>query len=301
MNRAGLVKASLVCVLVSAAFANCTIEGLPASSGGPGEGGDGGGGGSGDTQGGSDANQAGGGNSGGKGGTGQVGGAGGAVAGDSSLGGLNSGSGGQGGEGGAPEPQGTTYDLKANWSNTNNPNGVWSLREGNNVITAVVQNWIGFQSQYAWAKAATGNGAVPAFLKVSSGDFEAPRAEVGDVVVHPQDEVSGAGLGQARIVWTAPTSGTVDVEGAVWLARTTLKRADEYTLTVAGVKKASGTIDFDDGNTRDDPHAFSANLLPVTSGDEVVLQISQHPGCEGEGSGSCAEFCGVRFTVKLTP
>jgi len=79
-------------------------------------------------------------------------------------------------------------------------------------------------------------------LKVSVDNFEADQAEKGDLIVHAQDEQGGPGLGQARIVWTAPSSGTIDIDGGLWLGRVSLKRSDDWTLTVAGTQKAMGKV-----------------------------------------------------------
>ncbi len=207
--------------------------------------------------------------------------------------------GGSGGSGGAaPEPQVVSYDLKTDWSDTQNPNGVWSLREGDNLITPAVADWNNYRGQPAWAKSATGSGHIPVLVRIAVAGFEAPQASLGDLIVHAQDEFGGPGLGQARIVWTAPASGKVDVEGGLWMARTSLGRSDDYTLTVAGVQKATGKVAANDGHTRDAPLPLSVSSVPVKSGDVVVLQISKSAACSDNKT--CAEFCGVLLTVKLT-
>lgn len=192
----------------------------------------------------------------------------------------------------------TVYDLKTDWSDTKNPNGVWSLREGVNVITPSVANWNGYKGQFAWAKSATGSGHIPVLVKVAVAGFEAPQAQIGDLIIHAQDEFGGPGLGQAQIVWTAPASGTVDIKGALWLGRTSLGRSDDWTLTVAGVQKSTGKVGAADGHDRANPWKLSETQVPVSLGQTVTLQISRSAACSD--ARTCAEFCGVLLTVTLT-
>ncbi len=192
----------------------------------------------------------------------------------------------------------TVYDLKTDWSDTKNPNGAWSLREGDHVIAAPVANWHGYKGQAAWCKAASGSGHIPVFLKISGAGFEAKQAQIGDLIVHAQDEFGGPGLGQAQIVWTAPASGTVDIKGGLWLGRTTLGRSDDWTLSVAGVQKAAGKVAANDGHDRNNPVPIAETNLPVSSGQTVVLQISRSAACAN--THTCAEFCDLLLTITLT-
>jgi hypothetical protein len=192
----------------------------------------------------------------------------------------------------------TVYDLKTDWSETKNPNGVWSVMIGTNVVPAVM-SWNGFQGQYAYATSASGNGHIPVLLKVSVNNFEANQAQMGDLIVHAQDEQGGPGLGQARIVWTAPSSGTIDIDGGLWLGRLSLKRSDDWTLAVAGAQKAAGKVAYNDGHTRNDPLQITQKQLPIMRDQTVVLQISRSAMCDAS-PGTCAEFCDLTFKVTLT-
>jgi len=192
----------------------------------------------------------------------------------------------------------TTYDVKTDWSDDKNPNGVWSLREGTNVITPSVANWHGYKGQRAWSKAASGSGHIPVFLKIAIAGFEAKQAQIGDLIVHAQDEFGGPGLGQAQIVWTAPASGTVDIKGGLWLGRTTLGRSDDWTLSVAGAQKATGKVAANDGHDRTNPVPIAESNLPVSAGQTVVLQISRSATCANNHT--CAEFCDLLLTITLT-
>ena len=188
----------------------------------------------------------------------------------------------------------TVYDLKADWSDTQNPNGVWSLREGTNLFPPVA-NWGGSQGQRAWCKARSGSGHIPVILKVSVMGFEAKEAQIGDLIVHAQDEIGGPGLGQAQIVWTAPASGTVDIKGGLWLGRL-IGRSDDWTLTIAGVQKSMGKVAA--GHDRNNPVPISETNVPIAAGQTIVLQISRSATCAN--TKTCAEFCDFLLTITLT-
>src|SRR3954468_1027624 len=59
----------------------------------------------------------------------------------------------------------TTYDLKAQWSDASNPNGVWTYREGTNALPHVAswQSTLGGWSsaQPGWARSENGNNRLP--------------------------------------------------------------------------------------------------------------------------------------------
>jgi hypothetical protein len=203
-------------------------------------------------------------------------------------------------------PTVTVYDLQKDWSDTQNPFGAWTIMIGpkdgtdagpNNVVKSV-PNWNGSQGQFAYSTSANGNGHIPVLLKVSVSGFEADQAQKGDLIVHTQDEQGGPGLGQARIVWTAPSSGTVDVDGAFWLGRVSLKRQDEFTLAVAGAQKATGKVPYNMGVNRTNPVKLSQKGLPIMKGEAVELQLVRSMMCDA--SGTCAEFCDLTFKVTLT-
>ncbi|MEO8214223.1 MAG: hypothetical protein ABI560_13570 [Myxococcales bacterium] len=195
------------------------------------------------------------------------------------------------------------YDLKNDWSDTQNPNGPWTVMIG----TAIAKNrpnWLGETGQNAYVTAATGAGHIPVLVKVSASNFEGNLAQKGDLVVVAQDEAGGAGLGQARILWTAPSSGIIDVDASFWLARTSLKRKDVYTVTIAGAMKGMGEVP--STITRDTPVKFSQKGLPITKGETVEVQIIRamtcdactSSPCDGKKGGTCAEFCD--YLLKIT-
>ena len=73
-------------------------------------------------------------------------------------------------------PDRRVFDLAADWSDTENPNGVWSYNGGNNSLahaaawdSIVFDYWSG--PQPAWANSETGRPRMPAWFKLSAGTF----------------------------------------------------------------------------------------------------------------------------------
>lgn len=88
------------------------------------------------------------------------------------------------------------YDLNADWSDADNPNGPWAYREGNNLLLPAWwgSGWVGL------------DGARPEIFKSD-----------GDVFVGLN--VPGYPEGIPNILWTAPSTGTIDISGALWEVR----------------------------------------------------------------------------------
>src|SRR5262249_3702848 len=125
----------------------------------------------------------------------------------------------------------TTYDLKSQWSDSENPNCAWSYREGSNPLRFVAswQAGIFTTPQPAWARSASGNTFIPVWFRSNGTETFTHDWQAGDIIVHTTDPVSGAGGGFANVAWKSPFSGTVNVTGAVWLARD-IGRSNNWTL-----------------------------------------------------------------------
>src|SRR5687768_9481800 len=88
------------------------------------------------------------------------------------------------------------YDLSADWSDTQNPNGPWSYLSGGGLLGNDPFPWvIGYNSFGEWdaLRATTATTAVPGYL------------EVGDIFAN-----SYLGL---NVRWTAPANGTISISG----------------------------------------------------------------------------------------
>ena len=137
------------------------------------------------------------------------------------------------------------YDLKSDWSDTANPNGVWSYNEGADPLPHQVWNG-GTNSpptngQSVWAAS---DGSTAPFLPVwfkavqshphdSSGDI--CDWEAGDIVTHSQDAYNGSGEGRSNVTFTfpGPNSGFANIGGSVWIAETSDEWLTGLCTTIA--------------------------------------------------------------------
>ena len=184
------------------------------------------------------------------------------------------------------------WDLKKDWSDTANPNGVWSLKEGDNLIPALTSGWqvlAGWsEAQLGFAEAATGNQRIPFWYRSNGSETFSPDNLEGDIVLHTSDEFSGTGNGPASVVWTSPISGTVSILGGVWMTRD-IGRANDWKLYHNGSLFRNGSLSSGDAYNRACPFRFENGVSPgapgpfnmiVAVGDEIKLEIvrSSAPG-----------------------
>lgn len=212
---------------------------------------------------------------------------------------------------------GTIYDLKTDWSDANNPNGVWTLRDGNNIIPYMADYSIFRQFDSAYSPP-TGPIAQPAFAyNVVAGDhipvwFKAavtPNGDAyntydwraGDIIVHTTDSFnSPPERGEANVLWTSTSAGTAHVYGNVWDGRTSLGRVNiwELWITQGSVSSmfASGILvgsNVDDIN-RATPATFDFQNVALSTSDTVMLKLYKPEGGIGD-------FVGVNMTIDFTP
>ena len=110
---------------------------------------------------------------------------------------------------------GQMWNLRTDWSNTQNPNGVWSYRAGNLVLPAQLDHEPGcwLTPQFAWARSATfsDNDRAPALYRQSTPflcvpDPQAYQIECGDIATHTNDPYGGVGGLPSVFAWTSPRS-----------------------------------------------------------------------------------------------
>jgi hypothetical protein len=199
----------------------------------------------------------------------------------------------------APCYAGTVYDLTADWSDTSNPNGVWTYRGDGNALPNNVANWANETGQNAWAVSAT-TGFLPAWMKataiVTNGTAINGTA-IGDIVTHTYDSANGApGYDPSNVIWTAPSAGVVDIAGKLWQARNLSGRNQHWELFVNGVDSGLGG-DFTGGTatpfTKASPATFSDPGVSVFGGEVVELRITTTAGF--------GDFVGVGETLNFTP
>ena len=192
------------------------------------------------------------------------------------------------------------YDLGLDFSNTINPNGVWSFSQGNTLLThytpvptylapAVANGYWGTNSSNLNSSvmlSTAGGSAVP---PLTNFDFIA-----GEVLVGTTDANTG---GPVDINWTAPSNGTFTYSGWVW-----------YADPTAGPFGNSFDISLNNGPSIEfltasiGQHFFNSvpmlnGLVPiaVTAGDVVSLTVSPLIPAPTPLIG------GVSWTIDFTP
>jgi hypothetical protein len=193
-----------------------------------------------------------------------------------------------------------TYDLASDFSDTDNPNGVWSFDQGttplpfrnaptdSNALNGAAENgYFGVASDFSTAPfilQATEDGS--SATGYSDDDFV-----TGDVLVHSTSPGGGAPV---FIDWTAPSAGTITFSGQVWYAHSPVTRSNDYAIALgSGPDIFTGTVTNGDGLSA--PSTFAdSNVQTVTAGEVLALELSP---TEGQNFGSLA---GVDLTVNFT-
>jgi hypothetical protein len=193
-----------------------------------------------------------------------------------------------------------TYDLGTDFSNTSNPNGVWSFLQGTTALPLMAQptdsnplnpaaanGYFGVSANFAVAPfvlEASENGS--AASPFTNNDFLA-----GDVLVHSTNPGAGAPV---FVDWTAPGAGTITLSGEVWYAHSPVTRSNDYSLTLGGGSSlASGTVTNGDGLNAPSTFAITTSMT-VTPGEVLALELTP---TAGQTFGSLS---GVDLTVNLT-
>lgn len=193
------------------------------------------------------------------------------------------------------------YDLKADWSDTENPNGPWSVNAGNEPLVSVAD--LSTTGIDVWDFPQPGFTAQPIFGDITPVWFQArgpldngdPDWEVGDIVTHTSRSI----VPNSNVTWTSDAHGLIDIRGSVWATRE-FGRTNDWFLYFNDELLTSGTVSGGDPHDRDDPFLLeegSGGEEPLTSllvfpGDVVKLEFEQRFGF-GE------DYVGVDLTVTL--
>lgn len=171
------------------------------------------------------------------------------------------------------ESQATTYNLAADWSDAQNPNGVWSLYKNATDLFAINQSDFSSDGsmQHAWAdQPCFLNAHVPVWLKSkSSGVINAHGSEF---------DRTGANVTFVR--WTCPSDGYATISGSIWTV-SLYKRTMGWNLLHNGSAITGGTVYSDGAQDADHPVLFSAGnggaevlSFGVKKGDAVDLLLT---------------------------
>ena len=201
----------------------------------------------------------------------------------------------------AADAPGQSYDLKANWSNAQNPNGPWVYREGTNALPAVM-GWQGAPwdvAQPGWARGTQSPGAfVPFWFKSNGAEGFSNGWEVGDVVVHTTGGPEGGANGAANVVWNSPLDGSITLTGGVWAGRE-IGRAQRFTLSHNSLRLSTGVMATGDSYNRIYPFTFAGGASSgqvlmnrdVARGDTIKIEAA--PAVAG-GPG---DFVGMNLNI----
>jgi hypothetical protein len=202
------------------------------------------------------------------------------------------------------QAQATVFDLKSQWSDAANPNGVWTYREGNNALPHVAsfQSTLGgwTTAQPGWAYSENGTNRIPFFFKSNGSENFARDYLAGDIIVHTTDATNGVGNGKGNFLWTSPETGKVNVTGGVWMGRD-IGRANHWALAKNGTILTEGDIASGDAFSRAAPFSLAAGTggaaavsnLPIVTGDQITLTFTV--------TGASGDFVGTNLTFTTTP
>ena len=194
------------------------------------------------------------------------------------------------------------YSLVNDWSDTQNPNGVWSYNYNDAPISVYQTMWWG---EAGWGLYSIGDGCI---IRGSAPTGTSPYGDVagpphdwvpGDVMMHALSVPYG-GLGTfLNVQWTSPSDGTINISGLAWDGEIIDGRDVGWSLLVGGQVIAQRSSVF--GLYRTDVGAdFGANLvgsaslsdIPVTKGEVVEFLVATDT--------YYGQFVGVRENIALT-
>ncbi len=202
------------------------------------------------------------------------------------------------------------YDLQSEWSDSQNPNGVWSYSDGSGPITNHVDAYLptAFAApQPAWVyNAGFGPGHIVSWFKATDNGLETCNCGVtdwliGDIITHTWDPFSsGISTPHSNVSWTSPEAGNIDINGSVWLARS-VGRSSNWDILLNGVSVTGGSIFSGDAYDRANPFDVATGSggasvlmnIPVVAGDQVKLLFTT--------TSFAGDFVGMNFGVELTP
>ena len=196
-----------------------------------------------------------------------------------------------------------SFNLTNDFSNTQNPNGVWSyifnsaflphqssaLNNGNPLFPAIPAG--GYFS--------TGNNLftnTPDVIQAAVNGSAAGETNsdflAGDVLIHSPND--GTAL---TIVWTAPSSGIItNLSASVWYAHSIVTRSNDVTLAFDASTLQSWTVSPVLNFNRSNPGTFTdLNSINVVAGDTITLSFMK---IAGQDFGS---LDGVQESLTFTP
>lgn len=198
------------------------------------------------------------------------------------------------------------WNLAADWSNTDNPNGVWSYNSApGEPITTSWPDWDpdsnnSFGSpQPAWAAAPfPQNDHVPVWFKriSDSAGMDIPLGEVGMHGPEWNDPVRWVGVS-----WTNPQDHPVHVFGSVWYAHPGAGRSADWRVRLNDTELTAGTVAEGDGHPSDNPFRLSEGSGGADALRDLVISPADMIAIEfiSETTWSC--FAGLDVQIVVCP
>ena len=186
------------------------------------------------------------------------------------------------------------YDLSTDWSDTVNPNGVWSYGDSVGPITMQQSSYLA-AGQNAWAFSNDGPGIIASWLRTSQNGLPQLDYLLGDVITGPWDgNVGQPGRGPASVVrWTSPIDATIDVSDFTWNAHLGGGQEIDWSLSVDGNVLQSGTLATNGTSSRSATTPFSQTGIAVQAGDVLAFGFQPH--------NFFANWAGLSLTIEATP
>ena len=161
------------------------------------------------------------------------------------------------------------YDVSADWSDTDNPNGVWSYWVNGSPAIAGTRGSDTFADPPGAPSIWTGTG-VPNYYGWSQSNGS---EQINGWDLQPGD-IYGHTFGSIEIRWTSPVAGPVEVLGGVWAIRD-IGRLNYWDVALNGNALFTGLVSSGDPYSRSSPAPIDLDL-DVQIGD--VLAFRARPG-----------------------
>jgi hypothetical protein len=173
------------------------------------------------------------------------------------------------------------YDLKTDWSDTQNPNGTWSYRSSDGSLLP--------NDSFPWGYEG-GLGNTVALTRITGAAVVPGYLEAGDVSARLDSTPEGGVTAR----WTAPARGAINISGGLWAGDPDIFYFTSWTLTRNGIALSDGFVGFGNRTSPSDLSYGSAGAngllnIQVEAGDQVELALLNFGAS------------GMNFTISFTP
>lgn len=201
----------------------------------------------------------------------------------------------------SPRTNAQVYDLSNDWSDVNNPNGVWSIYKNPTDLftTNVADWWSDGQGQKAWADDASPQTShVPVWMKLTSPSSHdmGQLADIGTILVHGA-ESERTGTEYTSVVWKSRINKTIHIVGGAWVSKA-FDRPMVWEIQKNGVALTSGVLTINDSYDQANPFYFvngsggaGATEVTVVKGDTIRLLVYR------QSASTYSTFVAVKFAI----